>query len=91
MRWLFMSMRRRILRSLFVSGEAQPSLHNNAVVTSYLTENGGGDATNSVDGMEFTGRTTSMYWLKSMTSYSPPGVRFWRFHYRWDMHDARCT
>src|SRR4029077_11268586 len=44
--------------SLFVSGEAQPSLHNNAVVTSYLTENGAGDATNSVDGKEFTGRTT---------------------------------
>ena len=52
--------------SLFVSGEAQPSQHNNAVVTSYLTENGGGDATTSVEGMEFTGRTTSMYWLKAI-------------------------
>jgi GDSL-like Lipase/Acylhydrolase family len=52
--------------SLFVSGEAQPSQHNNAVVTSYLTENGTGDATNSAEGKEFTGRTTSMFWLKAI-------------------------
>jgi lysophospholipase L1-like esterase len=52
--------------SLFVSGDAQPSQHNNAVVTSYLTENGAGDATNSADGKEFTGRTTSMFWLKAI-------------------------
>src|SRR5262249_18985061 len=52
--------------SLFVSGEAQPSQHNNAVVTSYLTENSAGDATNSADGKEFTGRTTSMFWLKAI-------------------------
>ena len=52
--------------SLFVLGEAQPSQHNNAVVTSYVTENGAGDAADSVDGKEFTGRTTSMYWLKAI-------------------------
>ena len=52
--------------SMFVSGDAQPSQHNNAVVTSYVTENGAGDATDSVDGKEFTGRTTSMYWLKAI-------------------------
>jgi lysophospholipase L1-like esterase len=52
--------------SLFVSGDAQPSQHNNAVVTSYVTGNGAGDATDSVDGKEFTGRTTSMYWLKAI-------------------------
>ena len=50
--------------SLFVTGEAQPSQHNNAQTTSYVTENGDGDATSSADGKPFTGRTTSMYWLK---------------------------
>jgi len=52
--------------SLFVSREAQPSQHNNAVVSSFLTENGAGDATNSAEGKEFTGRTTSMFWLKAI-------------------------
>ncbi|MGD1093988.1 MAG: GDSL-type esterase/lipase family protein [Bryobacteraceae bacterium] len=52
--------------SLFVSGNAQPSQHGNAVVTSYVTDNNAGDATDSVDGKPFTGRTTSMYWLKAI-------------------------
>ena len=39
--------------SLFVSGNAQPSQHNNANVTSYVTDNNAGDATDSVDGKPF--------------------------------------
>jgi lysophospholipase L1-like esterase len=53
--------------SLFVTGaDVQPSQHNNAQTTSYLTENGAGDATESADGKAFTGKTTSMFWLKSI-------------------------
>jgi lysophospholipase L1-like esterase len=53
--------------SLFVaSAEVQPSQHNNAVVTSYLTENGAGDQTGVAIGKVFTGQTTSMFWLKSI-------------------------
>jgi lysophospholipase L1-like esterase len=53
--------------SLYVSGsDVQPSQHNNAVVTSYVTDNGAGDQTASEDGMPFTGRTTSMYWVKAI-------------------------
>jgi lysophospholipase L1-like esterase len=53
--------------SLYVSGaNVQPSQHNNAVVTSYVTENGAGDQTASEDGKAFTGNTTSMFWLKAI-------------------------
>lgn len=53
--------------SLFVTGaDVQPSQHNNAQVTSYLTDANGGDQTDSADGKAFTGKTTSMYWLKSI-------------------------
>jgi lysophospholipase L1-like esterase len=53
--------------SLHVTGaDVQPSQHNNAQVTSYLTENGAGDQTMSDDGKAFTGRTTSMFWLKAI-------------------------
>jgi lysophospholipase L1-like esterase len=53
--------------SLFVAGaEVQPSQHNNAVVTSYLTDNGAGDQSVAADGKAFTGKTTSMFWLKSI-------------------------
>jgi lysophospholipase L1-like esterase len=53
--------------SLFVaSANAQPSQHNNAYVTSYLTENGSGDHVASEDGATFTGRTTATFWLKSI-------------------------
>lgn len=53
--------------SLFVpDADVQPSQHNNAQVTSYLTDNGGGDQTASADGKPFTGKTTSMFWLKSI-------------------------
>jgi lysophospholipase L1-like esterase len=53
--------------SLFVTGvDVQPSQHGNAQVTSYLTDNGGGDQTESADGKAFSGKTTAMYWLKSI-------------------------
>jgi lysophospholipase L1-like esterase len=53
--------------SLFVAeGNVRPSQHNNAVVTSYLTDNGSGDQTESTDGKAFTGKTTSMFWLKAI-------------------------
>lgn len=54
--------------SMHVAGaEIQPSQHNNAQVTSYLTENGAGDQTASEDGKAFAGRTTtSMFWLKAI-------------------------
>jgi lysophospholipase L1-like esterase len=53
--------------SLFVAGaDVQPSQHTNAVVTSYLTDNGAGDQSASADGKAFTGKTTSMFWLKSI-------------------------
>ncbi len=53
--------------SLFVSdADAQPSQHGNAQTTSYVTENGAGDKSDSIDGKEFTGKTTAMYWLKAI-------------------------
>src|SRR5262249_10039309 len=53
--------------TLFVTGaEAQPSQHNNAYVTSYLTANGVGDQTASEDGKPFSGTTTATFWLKSI-------------------------
>jgi lysophospholipase L1-like esterase len=53
--------------SLFVTGsEVRPSQHNNAVVTSYLTDDNVGDQTSSQDGKIFTKKVTSMYWLKSI-------------------------
>jgi lysophospholipase L1-like esterase len=52
--------------SIFVQGTAQPSQHNNAQVTSYATENGGGDQTMSVDGKSLSRNVNSMPWLKSI-------------------------
>ena len=53
--------------SLFVpAADVQPSQHNNAQVTSYLTDAGAGDQSASEDGNPFTGKTTSMLWLKSI-------------------------
>jgi lysophospholipase L1-like esterase len=53
--------------SLMVAGtDVQPSQHNNAVVTSYVTDNEAGDQTESVDGKPFDGKTTAMFWLKSI-------------------------
>lgn len=53
--------------SLFVpDADVRPSQHNNAYVTSYVTENGAGDQTGSENGKPFTGKITSTYWLKSI-------------------------
>jgi len=53
--------------TLFVPGaDVQPSQHNNAQVTSYLTDNGAGDTSASQDGKPFTGKTIAMFWLKSI-------------------------
>jgi lysophospholipase L1-like esterase len=53
--------------SLYIpDADVQPSQHNNAQVTSYLTDNGAGDLSGSQDGKPFTGKTTSMLWLKSI-------------------------
>jgi len=53
--------------SLFVAdANTQPSQHNGALATSYLTENGAGDQTASQDGKSFTGTTSAMWWLKSI-------------------------
>src|SRR5213594_3916661 len=53
--------------SLFVNGaNVAPSQHGNAVVTSYLTANDAGEQTSSQDGKAFTGKTTAMFWLKSI-------------------------
>jgi lysophospholipase L1-like esterase len=53
--------------SLFVPGaNVQPSQHGNAQTTSYVTDNGGGDQAMSEDGKAFGGKTTSMYWVKSI-------------------------
>jgi lysophospholipase L1-like esterase len=53
--------------SLYVAAsDVQPSQHNNAVVTSYVTPNGAGDQSASEDGKPFAGTTTSLWWLKSI-------------------------
>ena len=53
--------------SLFVpAADVQPSQHNTAQVTSYMTDSGGGDQTASTDGKPFAGKTTAMFWLKSV-------------------------
>jgi len=53
--------------SLFVTGaDVAPSQHSAAVVTSYVTANNAGDQTKSEDGKPFTGKTTAMFWLKSI-------------------------
>ena len=53
--------------SLFLPGaNLRPSQHTNAVVTSYLTADGSGDAT-GVDGREpFTETLTSTWWVKAL-------------------------
>jgi lysophospholipase L1-like esterase len=53
--------------SLFISeANVAPSQHTNAMVTSYLADNNSGDQTRSEDGKPFTGKTTAMFWLKSI-------------------------
>jgi lysophospholipase L1-like esterase len=77
--------------SLFVSGaEAQPSQHNNAQVTSYLTDNNAGDATEAADGKAFTGKTTAMYWLKSI-DVRPQGAANSIIAFGDSITDGTCT
>jgi lysophospholipase L1-like esterase len=53
--------------SLFASGaNVAPSQHTNAVVTSYLSNNNAGDQAMSEDGKTFSGKTTALFWLKSI-------------------------
>ena len=59
--------------SLFVpDADVQPSQHNNAQVTSYLTDNGAGNQSASEDGKPFGGKTTAMLWLKSIDVSAAP-------------------
>lgn len=53
--------------SLFIpAAQVHPSQHTNAVVTSFRTADGAGDATAREDGSAFTATTTSMWWLKAI-------------------------
>jgi lysophospholipase L1-like esterase len=77
--------------SLFVSGaDVQPSQHNNAQVTSYLTDNGAGDQTDSADGKAFTGKTTSMFWLKAI-DVQPAGPASTIVAFGDSITDGTCT
>jgi len=77
--------------SLFVTGaDVQPSQHNNAQVTSYLTEANGGDQTESADGKAFTGKTTAMYWLKSI-DVRPAGAASTIVAFGDSITDGTCT
>jgi lysophospholipase L1-like esterase len=68
----------------------QPSQHNNAQVTSFLTDNGAGDATESADGKAFTGKTTAMYWLKSI-DVKPVGAARTIIAFGDSITDGTCT
>ena len=53
--------------SLYVPGaNVRPSQHTNAVVTSYRTEDGKGDAAGDESGAPFSATTTATWWLKSI-------------------------
>ena len=51
--------------------EVQPSQHNGALVTSYLTGDGAGNHTEGESADLFTNTATSMLWLKSIDVLSP--------------------
>ena len=77
--------------SLFVTGtDVQPSQHNNAQTTSYLTDANGGDQTESADGKAFTGKTTGMYWLKSI-DVRPAGQASTIVAFGDSITDGTCT
>jgi len=77
--------------SLFVSGaDVQPSQHNNAQVTSYVTDNGAGDQTEAADGKVFGGKTTAMYWLKSI-DVRPQGAATAIIAFGDSITDGTCT
>jgi lysophospholipase L1-like esterase len=53
--------------SLYVpDGDVRPSQHTGALVTSYYSQNGSGDATAEETRTPFTGTTTAMWWLKAV-------------------------
>jgi lysophospholipase L1-like esterase len=53
--------------SLHIPGtNVRPSQHGGAQVTSYLWANGSGDVTTDESDKPFAGKTTSMFWLKSI-------------------------
>lgn len=53
--------------SLYIpEAEVLPSQHTNAVVTSYLSENGSGDVSADETRANFKATTTSMFWLKAI-------------------------
>jgi lysophospholipase L1-like esterase len=53
--------------SLFIPGaNVRPSQHSGALVTSYRTADGGGDATTVEGAMPFGMTTTAMWWLKAV-------------------------
>ena len=61
--------------SMFVpASDVQPSQHGNAQTTSYITDSGRGDQVMSEDGKVFEGKTTAMYWLKSIDVRGAPGA-----------------
>jgi lysophospholipase L1-like esterase len=63
--------------SLFVPGSTvKPSQHSGAVVTSYRTADGGGDAAANEDRTPFAATLTSTWWLKAIDvqSSSSPGA-----------------
>jgi len=61
--------------SVFVPGsDVQPSQHGNAQTTSYVTDSGRGDQVMSEDGKIFEGKTTAMYWLKSIDVRAAAGA-----------------
>jgi lysophospholipase L1-like esterase len=58
--------------SLYIpAADVLPSQHNGAMVTSYLTPNGGGDVAAQETRTAFTATTTSTFWLKAIDIRSP--------------------
>jgi lysophospholipase L1-like esterase len=77
--------------SLFVTGtDVQPSQHGNAQTTSYVTDANGGDQTEAADGKAFTGKTTAMYWLKSI-DVRPAGQASTIVAFGDSITDGTCT
>src|SRR5262249_61547650 len=76
---------------LFVTGaDVQPSQHGNAQVTSYVTDANGGDQTEGADGKAFGGKTTAMYWLKSI-DVRPAGQASTIVAFGDSITDGTCT
>ena len=62
--------------SLYIPGSnVKPSQHTGAVVTSYRSADGSGDAASNEDRMAFTSTTTTMWWLKAIDVESTVSAR----------------